>query len=105
MDRREFLELAGAGGVAIMGGAESPALRTVSLQTSDRDGWVAMLRKLADPVCNNLAAGTLKSRMPVEQPASGTRQTVTHLEAVGRLLAGIAPWLELSADETPEGRL
>jgi hypothetical protein len=30
---------------------------------------------------------------------------VTHLEALGRLLAGIAPWLELPADDTAEGRL
>jgi hypothetical protein len=43
--------------------------------------------------------------MPVEQSAGGTRQTVTHLEAIGRLLAGIAPWIELAPDETPEGRL
>src|SRR5437899_12762240 len=27
----------------------------------------------------------------------------THLEAVGRLLTGIAPWLELGGDATPEG--
>jgi hypothetical protein len=30
---------------------------------------------------------------------------VTHLEAFGRLVAGLAPWLELPPDETPEGRL
>jgi hypothetical protein len=30
---------------------------------------------------------------------------VTHLEALGRLLAGIAPWLELPADGGDEGRL
>jgi hypothetical protein len=43
--------------------------------------------------------------MPVEQPAAGTRQTVTHLEAIGRLLAGIAPWIDLPSDPTPEGQL
>jgi len=30
---------------------------------------------------------------------------VSHLEAIGRLLAGLAPWLALPADDTPEGRL
>jgi hypothetical protein len=30
---------------------------------------------------------------------------VTHLEALGRLIAGLAPWLELPADGTPEGTL
>ena len=63
------------------------------------------MQRLAEPVLTNLAAGTLKARMPVEQAAGATRQTVTHLEALGRLLAGLAPWLELPGDETPEGRL
>ena len=66
----------------------------------DRDEWTAVLRRLADPVLTNLANGTLKTRMPVEQAAGAERQTVTHLEALGRLVAGIAPWLELPADET-----
>ena len=56
-----------------------------------------MTRRLADPVLNHLAAGTLKARMPVEQAAGADRGSVTHLEALGRLVAGIAPWLELSA--------
>src|SRR5690349_18888382 len=43
--------------------------------------------------------------MPVEQAAGANRQNVTHLEAVGRLLAGMAPWIELPADATAEGTL
>jgi hypothetical protein len=45
--------------------------------------------------------------MPVEaspQAADG-RRTVTHLEALGRTLVGLAPWLELGPDNTPEGML
>ena len=41
--------------------------------------------------------------MPVEQAAGADRRGVTHLEAIGRLLAGIAPWIELPPDDTPEG--
>ena len=67
--------------------------------------WVGVLRRLADPVLNNLANETLKLRMPVEQASGAARETVTHLEALGRLVAGIAPWLELPADDTEEGRL
>ncbi len=63
------------------------------------------MRRLADPVLQNLAAGALKARMPVEQAAGANRRNVTHLEALGRLVAGVAPWLELGADTTPEGRL
>src|SRR3954447_20104283 len=63
------------------------------------------MRRLADPVLENLAAGTLKARMPVEQAAGANRKNVTHLEAIGRLLAGLAPWIELGADATTEGKL
>jgi hypothetical protein len=70
----------------------------MSAGSGNRDTWIALLRRIADPVLNNLANGTLKARMPVEQAAGADRRTVTHLEAIGRLVAGIAPWLELGAD-------
>ena len=74
--------------------------------TDDRAVWIGLMRRLADPVLNNLAGGTLRQRMPVEQAAGATnRPSVTHLEAAGRLMAGIAPWLELGADASEEGRL
>jgi hypothetical protein len=71
----------------------------------DRAIWVGHMQKLADPVLNNLAGETLKARMPVEQASGAKRESVTHLEALGRLIAGIAPWLELAPDNTDEGRL
>ena len=40
----------------------------------------------------------------VEEAAGANRGPVTHLEALGRLLAGIAPWLELPAEDNAEGR-
>ena len=63
------------------------------------------MRRLADPVLRNLAAGTLKARMPVEQAAGADRRNVTHLEALGRLLAGLAPWIEIPSDGSPEGKV
>ncbi len=71
----------------------------------DRDVWVGVLRRLAEPVLTNLSAGTLRARMPVEQAPGSSRQSVTHLEAFGRLLSGMAPWLALPPDDTAEGRL
>jgi len=72
-----------------------------------RKYWVDVMVKLADPVLLNLSEGTLKANMPVEVNPTSTldRSKVTYLEAFGRLMAGIAPWLELGGDETPEGRL
>jgi hypothetical protein len=105
MNRREFLSSAGSSGaaaLATLGGLAS----SFQPSTGDRAYWVSVLRRLSDPVLNNLAAGTLKARMPVEQAAGATRRAaVTHLEAFGRLLAGIAPWLELADDRTVEGSL
>jgi hypothetical protein len=71
---------------------------------ADRAAWVAYAVKLADPVLTHLAAGTLKKTMPVEQAAGANRASVTHLEALGRLLAGLAPWLALPAADDAEGR-
>jgi hypothetical protein len=59
--------------------------------------WSGYAAKLAEPVLRNLASGTLHARMPVEQAPNTDRRTVTHLEAFGRLLAGIAPWIESGA--------
>ncbi len=44
--------------------------------------------------------------MPVEcKPGHSTdRRKVTYLEAFGRLMAGMAPWLELGPNDTKEGR-
>jgi len=63
----------------------------------DRALWLDLLRRVASPVIEHLASNRLRERMPVECPTGKVedRRKVTHLEAVGRTLAGIAPWLEL----------
>ena len=104
MNRRDFLKTATAATVV----PAAPSTRRDSQAAPLRDEratWIALLRKLADPVLNNLANGTLKARMPIEQAAGTNRQNVTHLEAIGRLLAGLAPWIELPSDGTAEGKL
>ena len=90
--RRAFFQsVAGAG---LAAGAARGAPQEAA--ESDRQYWLRILGKLADPVLGNLAAGTLKRNMPVECVTGNVadRRRYTHLEALGRLLAGIAPWLE-----------
>lgn len=71
----------------------------------DRQVWVNTLVKIADPVLSNLANNTLRENMPQESLDTKRVHRFSHLEAVGRTLCGIAPWLELGADETEEGKL
>lgn len=111
MHRRGFLELTAGSAAAAAASAQAasnppaPPKSPRPEPQSDRAYWVDVARRLAEPVLTHLAAGTLKASMPVEQVAGATRQTVSHLEAFGRLIAGIAPWLELGPDDTAEGRL
>ncbi|HJZ95372.1 MAG TPA: DUF2264 domain-containing protein, partial [Candidatus Solibacter sp.] len=74
---------------------------------SDRAYWVRTMAKIAEPVLANLAAGTLKRNMPVECVTGNVadRRKYSHLEAIGRLLSGIAPWLETPLDPGPEREL
>jgi len=104
MYRREFLKHAGVAGAASALPATVEAGQRRDPPVSDRDVWIGVMRRLADPVLNNAANGTLKAKMPVEQAVGTDRRSVTHLEAVGRLLSGLAPWIELPADQTSEGR-
>jgi hypothetical protein len=93
------------GAVPVLGGLRRASQGPGAATAGDRALWVATMQRLADPVLRNLAAGTLKARMPVEQAAGADRRNVTHLEAIGRLLAGLAPWIELPAEGSAEGRL
>lgn len=106
LHRRDlFKGLGASGALAALTRPASGQTPSPSDGAEDRRTWVAVARKLADPVLENLAGGTLKLRMPVEEARGANRGSVTHLEALGRLLAGIAPWLELAPDGTDEGRL
>ena len=75
--------------------------------TQDRAIWVKLLWKISYPVIHNLAEGTLHQNIPIETRSGETAgyKDMTHLEAVGRTLAGVAPWLALPDDDTEEGKL
>jgi hypothetical protein len=84
--------------------AQATAQSNPPTAQSDRHYWVSTMSKVADPVLTNLAAGTLKRNMPVECVTGNVadRRKYSHLEAIGRLLSGIAPWLEAQLDPGPE---
>jgi hypothetical protein len=93
--RREFLKSVATVGVA--GAVGAPATTSVAqtlagtaATTDDRDYWLAVLRRIATPVLASLARRDLKKTMPVEAARPAERAKYTHLEAFGRLIAGIA---------------
>lgn len=72
----------------------------------DRAYWTKTLHRIAGPVLANMSEGKLRSTMPVRYSPvwDGRDKSVIYMEAVGRLIAGLAPWLNLVADDTEEGR-
>ena len=94
IERREFLQALAATGLAGSVATRGPAQ---AAGTAERAYWISVLERLADPILRNLSEQRLRERMPVEAGAglTASRRDYTHLEAFGRLLAGIAPWLEL----------
>ncbi|MGI4738907.1 MAG: DUF2264 domain-containing protein [Janthinobacterium lividum] len=108
MHRRNFVGQAATSLSALAAGAALPLPAAATLvahpaaaphPATDRAYWLTTLLRVAQPVLNAAKAGQLKAQMPVEAALgqqAGRRQ-VTHLEALGRLLAGLAPWLELQA--------
>ncbi|SFQ44063.1 hypothetical protein SAMN05444144_104306 [Flavobacterium akiainvivens] len=73
--------------------------------SKDRAYWSELAYKMAAPVLSNMSEGTLRANMLVEVSASydGRDNRVVYMEAFGRLMAGIAPWLALPDDNTKEG--
>ena len=69
-----------------------------------RSYMVKAMLQIADPVLQALSKNELKQTMPVEAKSPNNSKW-THLEAFGRTLAGIAPWLALGADDSPEVKL
>jgi len=92
--RREFLSSALACSLAgVAREASAPIDELVVPIQEARSYWLTVLEKLARPVLDNLAKRRLKKVMPVKAANPADRAKYTHLEAFGRLLAGIAPWL------------
>ena len=99
-ERVRYLE--GKGGVAVK--TKKKASQAAD-GVRDREYWVDLAYKMAEPVLSNMAEGKLQANMLVETSPTwdGRNIKVTYMECFGRLMAGIAPWLALPDDGSPEG--
>jgi hypothetical protein len=119
MERRNFIQavMAGSAAGAVMGAhgataATPTATANATAAPAGADGkgaraqLAALAQKMSEPVLTNMAAGTLKKNFALEVSPTwdGRDKGVAYLECFGRLIAGIAPWLALADDGTPEGR-
>ena len=80
---------------------------TIYSENPERNIWLSALDRINYPVLSNMAKGELRKNMPVRSNNSNikSRYEVTYLEALGRAVTGIAPWMELGPDDTMEGKL
>lgn len=113
--RRSFLLNTMAAGATTLlakdGAAQAKATTTSSTGVppsgaEDRATWLGYLEKVSEPVLHALSERKLRATMPImAAPGLAAERAVgSPLEAFGRLLAGLAPWLELepSAQESQQ---
>jgi hypothetical protein len=62
----------------------------------DRAKWLDIVERVSEPLLQAISEQKLRATMPIEASAGAqeARAKSAHLEAVGRLLCGLAPWLE-----------
>ena len=107
MKRRNFVRavpLLGAGFLwASKGSAAKMPIEKEEI--GHRKYWLELLERISEPLLQTGSKSELKQKMPVETTTGAKTKPSTYLEAVGRLLAGISPWLELEAGGADEKSL
>ena len=107
--RREFLKSIVIGVASAVSSPVSTSLAQSSAITrvnrDERSYWLAVAQRIATPLLTSLSRRELKKTMPVESTNPSDRVKYAHLEAFGRLLAGIAPWLAAQGLDQSELRL
>lgn len=108
MERRSFLKWSSLLGLAGMVRPDiALAVEPEAAFKDDREYWVALLDKIATPVLANMSRGTLVKNMPMQfSPTWDNRdKRVGYMEAFGRLIAGLAPFLALPDDASAESKV
>jgi hypothetical protein len=105
--RRNFLKNGIVLGALSSIGSLPQVSSAATLAVDDRQYWLEVVQRVSGPVLHALSERKLKATMPVVSPQGNVedRRNYTHLEAMGRLLAGLAPWLESGATSGAEGNL
>ncbi|NWK95869.1 hypothetical protein DM806_09300 [Sphingobium lactosutens] len=110
LDRRAMLTGVAAGSAALSALpalAQTQAPATSADSADDRAYMLGLLERMATPILSRMAKGRLQQQWTPELSPTwdGRNPKVAYLEAFGRLIDGIAPWLALTDDSGAEGRL
>ncbi|RZL47342.1 MAG: DUF2264 domain-containing protein [Pedobacter sp.] len=93
--------------LSISTSAFSQKKKTIKQTTlTDRQFWLQQMDKMVKPVLYNLAKDSLKINMPkvtsIHVDNKEHRIKVQYVEVLGRVLSGIAPWLQLEGGDEKE---
>lgn len=109
MQRRDMLRTLAVGSSmpAMLAAAPAQSAQSGARAGDARAYQLDLLQRMAEPVLAPMSQGLLKQKFVLELSPTwdGRDPSVAYLECFGRLIAGIAPWLALPADGSPEGRL
>lgn len=95
--------------VAFVSSGQRKAALKKGLAQNDREYWLSEMDKMVRPVLKSLAADSLRMLMPqvtsIHVDNKTQRIEVQYLEVLGRVLSGIAPWLQLEGGTEKEVKL
>ena len=95
--------------VAFVSSGQRKAAVKKGLAQNDREYWLSEMDKMVRPVLKSLAADSLRMLMPqvtsIHVDNKTQRIEVQYLEVLGRVLSGIAPWLQLEGGTEKEVKL
>ncbi len=91
--------------IAPLGAEAKKSEKKRTEEKTERQYWCDELYKMAYPILHEMSREQLHANMPIEVSPQwdGRNKDVTYMEAFGRLMDGLAPWLTLPDDDTPEG--
>lgn len=111
MERRNFLKWASLFGLTgMVKASDQPRFEReplVPAAKNDREYWSALLDKIATPVLSNMSKGELVKNMEMQVGPTWDKRDkrVGYMEAFGRLIAGLAPFITLPDDNTAESKV
>lgn len=107
MFRRNFLKGIGLTSLLPLSVEAKSSFPSKNVAQTPREFWLEYLQKLAEPLLSNLAKDQLKANMPNEGTKIGIESHAfcNTLEGFGRLIVGIAPWLQSEGGSDKEKAL